>query len=82
MTPIFALARMTGWTAHVREQYANNKVIRPAWVYVGPRDQIYAPSTSAPATSPSRPATPRSAGGTARTLHDPSTRSSWPIPIR
>jgi citrate synthase len=43
MTPIFAAARMTGWTAHVREQYEDNKVIRPASVYVGPRDRTYAP---------------------------------------
>jgi citrate synthase len=43
MTPIFALARMVGWTAHVREQYADNKVIRPGSEYVGPRDQVYVP---------------------------------------
>lgn len=43
MTPIFALARMAGWTAHVREQYADNKVIRPGSTYVGPRDQVWMP---------------------------------------
>jgi citrate synthase len=43
MTPIFALARMAGWTAHVREQYADNKVIRPGSTYVGPRDQVWVP---------------------------------------
>jgi citrate synthase len=43
MTPIFALARMAGWTAHVREQYADNKVIRPGSEYVGPRDQVWVP---------------------------------------
>jgi citrate synthase len=43
MTPIFALARMAGWTAHVREQYADNKVIRPSSEYVGPRDRRWAP---------------------------------------
>jgi 2-methylcitrate synthase len=43
MTPIFAMARMAGWTAHVREQYADNKVIRPGSEYVGPRDQVWVP---------------------------------------
>jgi citrate synthase len=43
MTPIFALARMAGWTAHVREQYADNRVIRPSSEYVGPRDQTWIP---------------------------------------
>jgi citrate synthase len=43
MTPIFALARMAGWTAHVREQYADNKVIRPGSIYVGPKDRVYQP---------------------------------------
>jgi citrate synthase len=43
MTPIFAVARMAGWTAHVREQYADNRVIRPDSEYVGPRDQRWAP---------------------------------------
>src|ERR671935_99956 len=41
MTPIFALARMAGWTAHVREQYADNRLIRPESEYIGPRDQHY-----------------------------------------
>jgi citrate synthase len=43
MTPLFALARMAGWTAHVREQYANNRIIRPGSDYVGPPDRIYVP---------------------------------------
>jgi citrate synthase len=43
MTPIFALARMSGWTAHVREQYDDNRLIRPESEYVGPRDQHYEP---------------------------------------
>jgi citrate synthase len=45
MTPLFALARMAGWTAHVREQYANNRIIRPGSEYVGPRDRRYLPIT-------------------------------------
>jgi citrate synthase len=43
MTPIFALARMAGWTAHVREQYANNRIIRPGSDYIGPHDRVYLP---------------------------------------
>jgi len=43
MTPIFVLARMAGWTAHVREQYADNRVIRPDSEYIGPAERPYVP---------------------------------------
>jgi citrate synthase len=43
MTPVFAAARMAGWTAHVREQYADNRVIRPGSRYVGPAGQTWVP---------------------------------------
>jgi citrate synthase len=43
MTPLFALARMAGWTAHIREQYANNRIIRPGSTYIGPTDRVYVP---------------------------------------
>jgi citrate synthase len=36
-TCVFALARVPGWTAHLFEQYANNRLIRPQAEYVGPR---------------------------------------------
>jgi citrate synthase len=37
-TPIFAVSRMSGWTAHVMEQYRNNRLIRPRAEYKGPAD--------------------------------------------
>ncbi len=37
-TPIFAVSRMSGWTAHVLEQQRNNRLIRPRAEYTGPRD--------------------------------------------
>ncbi|PYS68964.1 MAG: citrate synthase [Acidobacteria bacterium] len=42
-TPIFAVSRITGWTAHVLEQYIDNKLIRPRAEYVGPRNVPYVP---------------------------------------
>jgi 2-methylcitrate synthase len=42
-TPMFAAARAAGWTAHIREQYADNRIIRPDSEYIGPRDQQWVP---------------------------------------
>ncbi len=41
---IFAVSRISGWTAHVLEQYANNKLIRPLAEYTGPQNLKYAPA--------------------------------------
>ena len=38
-TPIFAMSRMTGWTAHLLEQWEENRLIRPRAAYVGPSDR-------------------------------------------
>jgi citrate synthase len=35
-TPVFAVSRISGWTAHILEQYANNRLIRPRTDYIGP----------------------------------------------
>ncbi|MCW5949532.1 MAG: citrate synthase [Pyrinomonadaceae bacterium] len=42
-TPIFAVSRISGWTGHILEQYANNKLIRPRAEYVGQRGLTYVP---------------------------------------
>jgi len=42
-TPIFACSRISGWTAHVLEQFRNNRLIRPRAEYVGPRGLKYVP---------------------------------------
>jgi 2-methylcitrate synthase len=42
-TPIFVCSRITGWSAHIMEQRANNRLIRPSADYVGPRLQRWIP---------------------------------------
>jgi len=42
-TPIFALSRTAGWTAHLLEQWADNRLIRPRAQYVGKRNQPFVP---------------------------------------
>jgi citrate synthase len=42
-TPIFACSRISGWTAHILEQYTNNRLIRPRAEYIGPIDLKYTP---------------------------------------
>lgn len=42
-TPIFAISRMSGWTAHVLEQQGNNRIIRPRAEYVGHMDRAVTP---------------------------------------
>ncbi|MGM7636420.1 citrate synthase [Bacillus sp. Hm123] len=42
-TPIFAISRVSGWLAHILEQYSNNRLIRPRAEYTGPDMQKFVP---------------------------------------
>jgi citrate synthase len=42
-TPVFAIGRTAGWTAHMIEQLRDNRLIRPTSVYIGPRDLKFVP---------------------------------------
>ena len=47
-TPIFACARVSGWTAHVFEQRADNRLIRPSAQYIGPQQAQWLPMDERP----------------------------------
>jgi 2-methylcitrate synthase len=42
-TPIFVMSRLTGWAAHIFEQRANNRIIRPSADYTGPEHKVWIP---------------------------------------
>lgn len=43
MTPLFAMSRIAGWTAHIIEQWADNRLIRPRGNYIGPDNLTWVP---------------------------------------
>jgi citrate synthase len=50
-TPVFAVGRAPGWLAHVLEQYADNRIIRPRAEYTGPQRAEYVPAEKRAATA-------------------------------
>jgi citrate synthase len=47
-TPIFAISRVAGWTAHWLEQLKNNRIFRPEQIFIGKNDQPYTPMEKRP----------------------------------
>ena len=47
-TPIFAIARVSGWLAHWLEQLQGNRIYRPEQIYVGKREAAYVPLAQRP----------------------------------
>ena len=47
-TPVFAVARIAGWTAQVIEYWEDNRLLRPLDWYVGPKDLVYVPVDERP----------------------------------
>src|SRR3989475_54237 len=47
-TPVFAVARIAGWTAQVIEYWEDNRLLRPLDWYVGPQDRVYVPLDERP----------------------------------
>lgn len=63
-TPVFAISRVAGWAAHVMEQYADNKLLRPRANYVGARGVHYVPIDERKQDVRPAPAPPASATST------------------
>jgi len=42
-TPVFAVARVSGWLAHLLEQLEDNRIFRPSQIWVGEKDRTFVP---------------------------------------